>query len=170
MAVLKIRMEGDPILRQRAKPVQKVTKRHAKLLHDMEETMYAAEGVGLAAPQVGVSERLIVVDDGDGPIHIINPEIIEAEGSVVDREGCLSIPGVAGYVERSERVAVTGLDGRGRPLRLNAEGLLARILQHEIDHLDGILFIDKATSITRSDAGEEEPAEGEAGGDEGGVG
>ena len=103
---------------------------------------------------MGVSERLIVVDDGDGPIHIINPEIIEAEGSVVDREGCLSIPGVAGYVERSERVAVTGLDGRGRPLRLNAEGLLARILQHEIDHLDGILFIDKATSITRSDAGE----------------
>lgn len=149
MAVLQIRLEGDPVLRQKAKPVPKVTKRVMKLLQDMLDTMYAADGVGLAAPQVGVSERLIVVDVGEGPICLVNPELVHGEGAVVDREGCLSIPGVYGYVERYERVVVTGLDAKGKPKKVDAHGWLARALQHEIDHLDGILFIDKATGIAR---------------------
>ena len=153
MAILPIRKEGDPVLRQKAQPVPKVTKRIVKLLQDMEETMYAADGVGLAAPQVGVSERLIVVDVGDGPIHLVNPVLIAAEGSGVDVEGCLSIPGVVGYVERAQKVVVDGLDMKGRPRRVEAEDWLARALQHEIDHLDGILFIDKATGITKQEDG-----------------
>ena len=153
LAILPIRKEGDPVLRQKAQPVPKVTKRIVKLLQDMEETMYAADGVGLAAPQVGVSERLIVVDVGDGPIHLVNPVLVAAEGSVVDVEGCLSIPGVVGYVERAQKVVVDGLDMKGRPRRVEAEDWLARALQHEIDHLDGILFIDKATGITKQEDG-----------------
>ena len=153
MAILPIRKEGDPVLRQKAQPVPKVTKRIVKLLQDMEETMYAADGVGLAAPQVGVSERLIVVDVGDGPIHLVTPVLVAAEGSVVDVEGCLSIPGVVGYVERAQKVVVDGLDMKGRPRRVEAEDWLARALQHEIDHLDGILFIDKATGITKQEDG-----------------
>ena len=153
MAILPIRKEGDPVLRQKAQPVPKVTKRIVKLLQDMEETMYAADGVGLAAPQVGVSERLIVVDVGEGPIHLVNPVLVAAEGSVVDVEGCLSIPGVVGYVERAQKVVVDGLDMKGRPRRVEAEDWLARALQHEIDHLDGILFIDKATGITKQEDG-----------------
>jgi len=153
LAILPIRKEGDPVLRQKAQPVPKVTKRIVKLLQDMEETMYAADGVGLAAPQVGVSERLIVVAVGDGPIHLVNPVLIAAEGSVVDVEGCLSIPGVVGYVERAQKVVVDGLDMKGRPRRVEAEDWLARALQHEIDHLDGILFIDKATGITKQEDG-----------------
>lgn len=153
MAILPIRKEGDPVLRQKAQPVPKVTKRIVKLLQDMEETMYAADGVGLAAPQVGVSERLIVVDVGDGPIHLVNPVLVAAEGSVVDVEGCLSIPGVVGYVERAQKVVVDCLDMKGRPRRVEAEDWLARALQHEIDHLDGILFIDKATGITKQEDG-----------------
>lgn len=149
MAVLQLRYEGDPVLRAKAKPVAKVTKRVVKLLKDMEETMYAADGVGLAAPQVGISERLIVVDVGDGPLHIINPVLERGEGADVDREGCLSIPGVYGYVERFAKVVVSGLDPRGRSLRIEGTGLLARALQHEIDHLDGILFTDKASGVTQ---------------------
>lgn len=152
MAVLPIRLEGDPVLRKKALPVEQVTKRIAKLLKDMEETMYAAEGIGLAAPQVGESLRLIVVDVGEGPVKIVNPVLEAGEGVDVDREGCLSIPGVVGYVERHARVVVSGLDEKGKPLRLRAEGLFARALQHEIDHLDGILLIDKATSLVQLDA------------------
>lgn len=155
---MQLRYEGDPVLRAKAKPVAKVTKRIVKLLKDMEETMYAADGVGLAAPQIGVSERLIVVDVGDGPLHMINPILEQAEGTDVDREGCLSIPGVYGYVERHARVVVSGLDLKGKPLRIEGTGLLARALQHEIDHLDGILFTDKATGVTEvhQETGQEE--------------
>lgn len=163
MAVLKLRYLGDPVLRAKAKPVARVTKRIAKLLKDMEETMYAADGVGLAAPQVGVSQRLIVVDVGDGPIHLVNPVLEEGEGAEVDREGCLSIPGVFGYVERYARVVVSGLDGNGKPIRVEGSGLLARALQHEIDHLDGVLFIDKATGLVQ--AGEEPGEEPQPGGE-----
>lgn len=155
MAVIPLRYLGDPVLRLKAKPVAKVTKRIARLLKDMEETMYAADGVGLAAPQVGVSERLIVVDVGDGPIHIVNPVLEKGEGIDVDREGCLSIPGVYGYVQRFAHVVVSGLDAKGKPLRVEGSGLLARALQHEIDHLDGVLFTDKATGLTRVEDGEE---------------
>ncbi|HHW08967.1 MAG TPA: peptide deformylase [Firmicutes bacterium] len=152
MAVLQIRQLGDPVLRRQAAPVEKITKRVLKTLKNMEETMYAADGVGLAAPQVGISERLIVVDYGEGPLHLINPEIVSASGKTIDSEGCLSIPGVSGYVERAAEVVVNALDTKGRVRRIEAEGMFARILQHEIDHLDGVLFIDKATSISREEA------------------
>lgn len=143
MGKMEIRLSDAPVLRWVAEPVPKVTKRIVKFLRDMEETMYAADGVGLAAPQVGVSQRLIVVDVGDGPLHLINPQIQQAQGSVIDKEGCLSVPDVWGYVDRSEWVVVEALDLRGRSTRIEATGLLARALQHEIDHLDGILFVDK---------------------------
>jgi peptide deformylase len=144
---MQIRLQDDPGLRQIAASVPKVTRRVAKLLRDMGDTMYAADGVGLAAPQIGVPQRLIVVDAGEGPLYLVNPEIHENEGSEIDKEGCLSVPDVYGYVKRYASVVVTGLDIRGRPKRIAATGLLARALQHEIDHLDGILFIDKATSV-----------------------
>lgn len=149
MAVLEIRKEGDPVLREPAKPVPKVTKRIAKLLKDMEETMYAADGVGLAAPQVGVSERMFVADAGDGPMAFVNPVLVEGRGSQVDSEGCLSIPGVYGYVDRFETVVVTAMDAKGKARKVEASGLMARVIQHEMDHLDGILFVDKATGVTR---------------------
>ncbi|MGI6559073.1 MAG: peptide deformylase [Limnochordia bacterium] len=147
MAQLEILTEGHPLLRKKALPVKKITKRLNKLAEDMEETMRAASGVGLAAPQVGVGIRLIVVDVGEGPIVIYNPEIIDRDGQDIDVEGCLSIPGVNAYVERSAWVKVAGIDAKGKPLVVEGDELLARALQHEIDHLDGILFIDKATSI-----------------------
>lgn len=148
MSVLEIVQNPSPVLRRRAEPVARVTKRIAKLIRDMADTMYAANGVGLAAPQIGQSIRVIVVDAGEGLVTIVNPEIIDRKGSATDVEGCLSIPGVSGYVTRAAGVTVLGLDAKGRALKMEAEGLLARALQHEIDHLDGILFIDRATGIT----------------------
>lgn len=118
--------------------------------------MYAADGVGLAAPQVGVPQRLIVVDAGEGTLHLVNPEVHEASGSEMDSEGCLSLPGLYGYVERYSRVVVAGLDIKGKPRRIVASGRLARVLQHEIDHLDGILFVDKAKGLRQVTDGEEE--------------
>jgi len=150
VAVLPIRLIGDPVLREKARPVQRVTRRHRKLIEDMRETMYRAPGVGLAANQVGVLERIVVADPGDGAfLALINPRIVESQGSDVDVEGCLSIPGVSGYVERAWRVRVEALDERGRPTTVEAEGFLARILQHEIDHLDGILFVDRASRLVQ---------------------
>lgn len=158
MAILPIRKLPDPVLRQKARPVQRVTRRHRRLIEDMKETMYAAPGVGLAANQVGVLERIIVVDPGDQFLALINPEIVAAEGVDVDVEGCLSIPGVTGYVERAASIRVRGLDERGRAVELEAEGYLARIIQHEVDHLDGVLFIDKATRLVEEPA-DKAPAE-----------
>ena len=143
LAVLTIVTEGHPVLRRKAKPVAKVAKRVQKLLRDMTETMYEAKGVGLAAPQVNVSERLIVVDAGEGLFSLINPEIVQAEGSIRDVEACLSIPGKSGYVTRAARVVVKGLDAQGKPVRVEGGGYFARALQHEVDHLDGILFLDR---------------------------
>lgn len=157
MAVMRIRQEGDPVLRRQAKPVEKITRRIVKTLKDMEETMYAAEGVGLAAPQVGLLHRMFVVDVGDGPLQLINPVITWSDGTAVDREGCLSMPGIWGYVERFEQVRVSALDPKGKSVRIEADGLLARAIQHELDHLDGILFTDKATGISRVE--EDEVAE-----------
>jgi len=158
MAVLEIVKEGAPVLRKQAEPVTQVTKRIRRLVKDMLDTMYEANGVGLAAPQVGMSQRIIVVDVGEGPVVLINPEIEEAAGSEIDSEGCLSIPGRWGYVERAQEVVVTGLNDSGRSVRLRADGLFARALQHEIDHLDGVLFIDKALEIEEEAAEEEEEA------------
>lgn len=160
MATLDIRLQGDPVLRKIAKPVKKVGPAVRALLSDMAETMYAANGVGLAAPQVGIAKRVIVVDAGDGLVELINPELIRAEGQEVGVEGCLSIPGLVGEVERFAKVTVTGLDRDGRKRWVEGEGLLARVLQHEIDHLNGVLFTDKALAV-REAGGEGEEAEGE---------
>lgn len=143
--IRKIVTVPDPVLRQKAVAVQKITKRVRKLIDDMAETMYEADGAGLAAPQIGVSERIIVIDVGQGLIPLINPQIIFTEGEERDVEGCLSIPGKNGYVTRSKKVTVTGLSSQGKEKRYEAEGLLARAFQHEIDHLNGILYIDYLT-------------------------
>ncbi len=143
MALLPIITKENELLREVSKPVDRVTKKRKKLIKDMLETMYQADGIGLAAPQVGVLERIIVVDIGEGPFALINPSINKKEGEEIAVEGCLSVPGESGYVKRAERVVVEGIDENNKPVRIEAEGLLARCLQHEIDHLDGVLFIDK---------------------------
>ncbi|MBP2685372.1 MAG: def1 [Deltaproteobacteria bacterium] len=141
----------DPFLARKALPVAVVDDRVRALIRDMFETMYAAEGVGLAATQVGVGKRVIVVDvspvdETIAPVAVVNPEIVEREGSVTGVEGCLSVPGVQGEVCRAETVEVRGKDEQGRPVRIRAAGILSRALQHEIDHLDGVLFIDRVSS------------------------
>ncbi len=148
MALRRIINGDNSVLRGKAQAVGAVNSAILTLLDDMVETMYDAQGVGLAAPQIGISKRLIVVDAGDKTVlQLINPSIVEAEGSCVDVEGCLSVPGVFGEVDRAEKVMVTALNKDGQEFRLEAEGLLARILQHEIDHLNGTLFIDIAKRI-----------------------
>ncbi|MFC4766069.1 peptide deformylase [Effusibacillus consociatus] len=142
MAIRVIRLEGDPVLREVAKPVPEITKNILKLLDDMAETMYDADGVGLAAPQVGISKRVIVMDCGEGLIEMINPVIVSKEGEQIGPEGCLSIPGVTAEVNRANRVVAKGLNRHGEEITVEGEGLLARCIQHEIDHLDGILFTD----------------------------
>jgi peptide deformylase len=153
MAVLEIRMMGDPVLRERAAEVVAVDEELRRLARSMFDTMYEAEGVGLAAPQVGVARRLIVVDsreDGAEPVALVNPRVAEASAEP-DRaeEGCLSIPGLREVVERPARVTVEALGLDGEPVRIETDGLLARILQHEIDHLDGVLFLDRVTPLKR---------------------
>ena len=133
----------DDALRKHSRRVEKFDKRLRTLLTDMAETMVDADGVGLAAPQVGVLKRCVVIDTGDGLIELVNPEIIATEGSVVGAEGCLSIPGRRCTVERPEKVTVIAQNRNGESIRLEAEGLLAVAICHEVDHLDGILYIDK---------------------------
>ena len=145
----------DPVLKKVAAPVDKVDDGIRRLLDDMAETMYAADGVGLAAPQVGETKRVIVIDTSPRQpeqklIHLVNPEIVEAEGTTVYTEGCLSIPGEAEEVERANKVRVRALDYHGKPFEIVAEGdLLAIALQHEIDHLQGTLFVDHLSSLKR---------------------
>ena len=141
----------DPFLARKAVSVAAVDDRIRALIRDMFETMYASEGVGLAATQVGVGKRVVVVDvspvdETIAPVAVVNPEIVERKGSVSGEEGCLSVPGVQGEVCRAETVVVRGLDGEGKPLQLQAGGILSRALQHEIDHLDGVLFIDRIST------------------------
>lgn len=145
-------MLGDPVLRSRAVEVEKIDDELRQLVEDMFETMYAAEGIGLAAPQVGVAKRLFVMDVRDNetePTAVVNPVIVEHSGSDRGEEGCLSLPGLVGEVERSAAVVLEGLDLKGHQLRIEATDLLARCVQHEIDHLDGILFIDHLSPIKR---------------------
>jgi peptide deformylase len=142
MAIHPIREYGDPVLRKKALPVDKITRRTQKIIKDMIDTLHDAEGAGLAAPQIGLSERIIVVDIGDGPIALINPRLLKAEGSQRDVEGCLSFPGISGYVTRKDDIVVEGLNENGKIVRIEAKGFLSRAFQHEIDHLDGKLFID----------------------------
>ncbi len=146
MAIRKIVELGDEKLRKHAKPVEKFDLRLRILLKDMADTMYKANGVGLAAPQVGILRRAVVVDVGDEEsrlFELVNPEIIAFEGEQEGPEGCLSIPGRSGIVKRPNKVTVRAQDSRGNPIEITAEGFLARAFCHEIDHLDGILYIDK---------------------------
>ncbi len=143
MALRNILKDSDPTLRKTCRTVNKIDHRITTLLDDMIETMYHADGIGLAAPQVGILKRVIVVDIGEGIIELINPEIIDKSGEKVDTEGCLSVPGVSGDVKRPEYLKVRGLNRHGETVVIEGEDLLARALCHEIDHLDGILFTDK---------------------------
>lgn len=145
--MLEIRTVGDEVLRRKSKPVKAVNSSIRRLLDEMAETMQHESGIGLAAPQVGIAKRVLVADVGEGLIELINPEILFAEGNQVGLEGCLSIPDVVGEVSRAQSVRLTGLNRDGHQVWIEANGLLARCLQHEIDHLDGILFTDRAIRI-----------------------
>ncbi|MGM9526215.1 MAG: peptide deformylase [Peptococcaceae bacterium] len=150
MSIYNIVTKEDKILRKICKPVPEITPNVVKMMDRMLETMYASNGVGLAAPQVGILKRAVVVDvgeDGPGPLKLINPEIIERSGVQTGPEGCLSCPGMWGDVKRSKYVKVKALNPEGEEIVVEGEDFLARALQHEIDHLDGVLFIDTATNI-----------------------
>jgi peptide deformylase len=153
MAGMEIRLLGDPVLRERAAEVGAVDDEVRRLAKAMFNAMYEADGVGLAAPQVGIPRRIIVVDpreEGVTPMAIINPRVVTAAASTEKaEEGCLSIPGVREVVERPASVTVEGLDLEGSPLTIDAEGLHARVLQHEVDHLDGVLFLDRLSPLKR---------------------
>lgn len=152
MALLEIKKAGDTVLKEICQPVAKIDNKIRRLLDDMAETMYEANGVGLAAPQVGITSRIVVIDVGDGLLELINPVIIEREGTAIDTEGCLSIPDIFGEVERSSKVTVEFTNRRNKKQQITGEGLLARCFQHELDHLDGVLFIDRALSIQRGES------------------
>ena len=150
MALLEIKTAGDPVLKQICAPVEKIDKRFRNFLDDMYETMKSSDGVGIAAPQVGVLLRVCVVDvDGKNRYDMINPVITFREGSAVDNEACLSCPNMFGDVERAEKIRVEYTNRFGKKKSLDADGLLARCIQHELDHLDGKLFIDIAKNITK---------------------
>jgi peptide deformylase len=151
VSVLDIRVLGDPILRQESRPVSAVTDDLRRLIDDMFETMHAAKGIGLAAPQVGRVERITVVDveGGRQPLALVNPEIVSVEGAIKGEEGCLSIPDVFADVERSAKVVVRAMDRDGKSFDVEGSELLARCLQHEIDHLHGKLFIDYLSVLKR---------------------
>lgn len=144
MAIRTIRVKGDEVLRKKCKVVEKITDRELTLIKDMADTMYEADGVGIAAPQVGVLKRIFLVDvrDENGLLVFINPEILETAGSQIDEEGCLSIPGEAHEVERPDYVKVKALNEKGEEFILEGEELLARAILHENDHLNGILYVD----------------------------
>jgi len=157
MATRRILEKGrDELLRKRSRPVEKFDKRLWTLLDDMADTMYDADGAGLAAVQVGVLKRCVVIDVGEGLIELINPEIVESEGEMINAEGCLSVPGRRGTVKRPERVSVKAVDREGKPMELSGEGYLSIAISHELDHLDGILYTDKmiedVTEELREDA------------------
>ena len=154
MALLEILTYPNPILLQKAQPVEDIDDAVRELLDNMAETMYDAPGVGLAAPQVGISLRAIVVDasprvEGEHLIKLVNPVITFAEGNTECEEGCLSVPGFSESVTRAEKIVVEGYDGHGKPVKIETDTFLATVLQHEIDHLDGVLFIDHLGRLKR---------------------
>ncbi|MCL6457313.1 MAG: peptide deformylase [Gorillibacterium sp.] len=157
MSIRIIVKDPDPVLREIAKPVPRMTTNIQKLLDDMAETMYDAPGVGLAAPQIGILKRVIVMDVGDehGLIHLVNPVIVYKEGEQLGVEGCLSIPGLLGDVRRAMKVRVKGLDREGNEIEIEGDELLARCIQHEVDHLNGILFTDVAVKVYREELRED---------------
>ena len=155
-APLQLRYYGDPVLRKRAEPVTEITDAECQLAVQMLETLYATgNGIGLAATQVGVLKRLIIVDIGEEddeayePLVLFNPELMSVDGEIVVEEGCLSIPGVTAEVKRPEKIVVEGIDVQNESVRIEADGLLARVLQHEIDHLNGVLFMDRISGLKR---------------------
>ena len=143
MSAKRILTIGEPLLRSISHPVKKFDARLSMILRDMAQTMYDAQGVGLAAPQVGLMRRIVVIDVGEGLVELINPEVIDTQGEIAMTEGCLSVPGRRGCVVRPEIVSVRAQDRKGRFFEVKGEGLYARALQHEIDHLDGVLYVDK---------------------------
>ena len=158
MAIRKIRIDGDDVLRKVCKPVEKMTGRIETLIEDMYETMYEANGVGLAAPQVGILKRIVVIDVCDGEAYtLINPVIVEADGEQVGDEGCLSLPGLVGTVKRPNHVVCKALNENMEEITVEGEGLLARAICHELDHLEGVLYKDKVEDgLYSTEAPEEE--------------
>ena len=156
MALRQIRVYGDDILTKKCREVKEMTPRLKELIDDMLETMYDAEGVGLAAPQVGVLRRIVVIDVGEGPIVLVNPRIIEQDGEQEGMEGCLSVPGKIGQVTRPNHVIVEGLDADMNPVRVEGEDLLARALCHELDHLEGVVYTSKVEGELYDAVDEEE--------------
>jgi peptide deformylase len=152
MAPYTIRLVGDPVLRQRAAEVTTIDGRLVKLADDMVTTMYEAPGMGLAAPQVGVEKRLFVYDVGDGPHTIVNPQIVETSGEWAYEEGCLSVPGLSWEIIRPKEVHLTGVDLDGNEVSIEADELTARCFQHELDHLDGVLLLERLDADTRKQA------------------
>ena len=151
MALRNIVLEGDEILRKRAREVTEINDRIIMILDDMLETMRAQEGVGIAAPQVGILKRILIIEIDGQVIELINPVILETEGVQMEDEGCLSIPGMIGTVERPEYIKVKGLNREGKEVTYEGTGLLSVALSHEYDHLDGILYTDKATNVREAD-------------------
>ena len=156
MATRKIREIGDEVLTKQCKEVTKMTLRTKILINDMLDTMYEAMGVGLAAPQVGILKRIVVIDVGEGPIVLINPEILETSGEQTGEEGCLSVPGKSGVVTRPDHVKVKALNEDMEEIELEVEGLLARAFCHEIDHLSGKLYVDMVEGELHDTTYEEE--------------
>lgn len=152
---------GEDVLRARADEVTDFESEARGLIPEMYEIMARSRGLGLAAPQIGISKRIFTYDVGDGPHALVNPRIIRATGEEVGVEGCLSIPGLQGEVPRAARVTITGLNEEGRKVRIRAEGMLARVFQHEMDHLDGALFIDRADPETLETVPVSQPGEAE---------
>ncbi|MBC8078840.1 MAG: peptide deformylase [Gorillibacterium sp.] len=161
MSIRIIVKDPDPALREVAKPIPRLTSNIQKLLDDMADTMYDAPGIGLAAPQIGILKRAIVMDVGDehGLIHLVNPVIVHKEGEQIGPEGCLSIPGLLGDVRRAMKVRVKGLDREGNEIEIEGEDLLARCIQHEVDHLNGVLFTDVAIKVYREELREDDEEE-----------
>ena len=149
MALKEVVIYPDPILKKKSQTVEEVNEGIKQLIKDMMETMYTFRGIGLAAVQIGILKRVIMVDVGEGLIVLINPKIIESEGETQMEEGCLCLPEVMVEIKRNERIKVKGLDEKGEEIIIDAEGLLARALQHEVDHLKGILIIDKVSRVKR---------------------
>ena len=150
MALLTVRLYGDPVLRQVAAPVREITPEIHRIIADMTETMWHQVGIGLAAPQVGLPHRILVMDDGKGGAQaLLNPVIESRSGTVREEEGCLSLPGIFAEVDRAKSIEVVAMDADGKPVSFEATGLKSRVVQHELDHLDGILFIDRLPPVMR---------------------
>lgn len=162
MAIRRILTVGDETLRKHARPVDTIDRRVKTLLDDMAETMYKSEGAGLAAPQVGILRRVVTIDVGDGLLELVNPEILSMEGEQINPEGCLSVPGRRCTVKRPAKVKIRARDRRGRSFEMEGEGFLAMAICHELDHLDGVLYIDKMIEDVTKRMKEEEKEEQES--------